>query len=134
MKLNLQQLSQQSGVPQRSIRFYIQQGLLPRPHGQTRAATYTKYHLATLLRIRHWQQAGLSLDAIADLLHAKSEPPLAPARPGTVEVRSHLIIADGLELTVAAERAHLTQHEIRQLFQTVQAAYARLLKARPAKQ
>ena len=39
-------------------------------------------HLADLLRIREWQRAGLSLDAIAGLLQAKSEAPLAPARPG----------------------------------------------------
>ena len=127
MKFNLQQLSDKAGVPERSIRFYIQKGLLPRPEGGTRGAFYTEGHLAELLRIRQWQDAGLSLDAIGDLLLAKREAPVAPARPGAIEVRSHLIIADGLELQVAPERANLTQAQLRQLFHTVQSAYAQLI-------
>lgn len=126
MKFSLQQLSEKTDVPERSIRFYIQKGLLPRPQGEKRAAYYTEGHLAELLRIRQWQEAGLSLDAIGDLLQAKREAPISPARPGAIEVRSHLIIAEGLELVVAPERAGLTQSQLRQLFKAVQAAYADL--------
>lgn len=126
MKFSLQQLSQRADVPERSIRFYIQKGLLPRPQGEKRAAFYTEGHLAELLRIRQWQEAGLSLDAIGDLLLAKREAPISPARPGATEVRSHLIVADGLELVVAPERAGLTQAQVRRLFQAVQAAYDEL--------
>ena len=122
MNLSLQQLSERADVPERSIRFYIQKGLLPRPQGEKRGAFYTQDHLAELLRIRQWQEAGLSLDAIGGLLQAKSEAPISPARPGAVEVRSHLIVADGLELVVAPERAGLTQAQLRHLFQAVQAA------------
>lgn len=126
MKLNLEQLSEQAQVPGRTIRYYIQRGLLPAPEGEKRGAYYTQAHLAELLRIRQWQEAGLSLDAIAGLLQAKSEPPMAPARPGAVEVRSHLIVADGLEMVVAPERAGLTQTQLRSLFRTVQGAYEAL--------
>ena len=111
MKLSLQQLSERADVPGRTVRFYIQKGLLPGPEG---------------LRIRQWQETGLSLDAIAGLLQARSEPPLEPARPGATEVRSHLIVADGLELVVAPERARLTQTQLRSLFRSVQDAYEAL--------
>src|SRR5262245_54661461 len=113
MKLSLQQLGERSGVPERSIRYYIQKGLLPRPEGEKRGAFYTAAHLADLLRIRQWQDAGLSLDAIGALLLAKGEAPVAPVRPGAIEVRSHLVLADGLELVVAPERARLTQAQLR---------------------
>lgn len=126
MKFTLQQLSEKSDVPERSIRFYISKGLLPRPSGEKRAAFYTQVHLAELLRIRQWQQSGLSLEAIGELLLARREAPVAPARPGAIEVRSHLIIADGLELAVAPERAGLTQAQVRQLFMAVQTAYAQI--------
>ena len=126
MKLNLEQLSEQAQVPGRTIRYYLQRGLLPAPEGEKRGAYYTEAHLAELLRIRQWQEAGLSLDAIAGLLQAKSEPPMAPARPGAVEVRSHLIVADGLEMVVAPERAGLTQAQLRSLFRTVYDAYEAL--------
>lgn len=128
MKLNLQQLGERGETPVRTIRFYIQKGLLPGPEGEKRGAYYTEAHLAELLRIRQWQETGLSLDAIAGLLQAKREPPVAPARPGAVEVRSHLIIADGLELVVAPERAGLTQAQLRELFRVVQQAHAALQK------
>ena len=123
MKFSLQQLSLRADVPERSIRFYIQKGLLPRPQGEKRSAFYTEGHLAELLRLRQWQEAGLSLDAIGDLLQAKQEAPISPSRPGAIEVRSHLIVADGLELVVAPERARLTQSQVRRLFKAVQAAY-----------
>ena len=126
MKLNLQQLSEQSEVPGRTIRFYIQKGLIPGPEGEKRGAFYTEAHLAELLRIRQWQDTGLSLDAIAGLLQAKHEAPIAPSRPGAVEVRSHLIVADGLELVVSPDRAGLTQGQLRQLFRAVQECYAAL--------
>jgi DNA-binding transcriptional MerR regulator len=122
MKLSLDQLTAQSGVPGRTVRFYIQKGLIPAPQGERRGAWYTTDHLALLLRIRQWQEAGLSLEAIAGLLQAQQAPPLAPARPGALEVRSHLVIADGIELSVAPERAGLTQSQTRSLFQAVLAA------------
>lgn len=124
MKLNLQQLSEQTGVTERSIRFYIQKGLLPRPVGGTRAAHYTEAHLADLLRIREWQAAGLSLEAIGDLLAARDDAPIAPLRRGAIEVRSHLVIDDGIELSIAPERAALTQQQIRELFRAIQQAVA----------
>ena len=123
MKVSLTQLSERAGVPGRSIRFYIQKGLLPGPEGEKRGAYYTDVHLADLLRIKQWQDAGLSLDAIAGLLEARHEAPIPPVRPGAVEVRSHFIVADGLELVVSADRARLTQTQLRQLFRSVQDAY-----------
>ena len=128
MKLSLQQLSERADVPERTIRFYIQRGVLGPPHGEKRGAYYTEDHLADLLRVRQWQDTGLSLDAIADLLRAKQEAPIAPIRPGGLEVRSHLVIAEGLELSVAAERAALSQTQVRRLFRVVQAAYAEIMK------
>lgn len=127
MKLTLQQLSEQTGVPGRTVRFYIQKGLLPAPEGERRGAYYTQAHLADILRIKQWQEAGLSLDAIGGLLQAKREPAILQRRPGTVEVRSHLIVADGLEMVVNAERAGLTQAQLRTLFRAVQAAHQDLI-------
>lgn len=122
LKLSLDQLSDQSGLPGRTIRYYIQKGLIAGPEGEKRGAWYTQAHLSDLLRIRQWQDTGLSLEAIADLLQAKREPPLSPRRPGAIEVQSHLIVTDGIELVVAPERAGLTQAQVRRLFQSVLAA------------
>ncbi|MGO3869720.1 MAG: MerR family transcriptional regulator [Alcaligenes sp.] len=119
MKISLEQLVDQTGISGRTIRYYIQKGLIPKPFGEKRGAWYTQVHLADLLRIRQWQEAGLSLDAIAGLLQAKQEVPVAPRRSGTIEVRSHLVVADGIELSVSPERAGLTQEQVRRLFREV---------------
>jgi DNA-binding transcriptional MerR regulator len=87
----------------RTVRYYIQIGLVDRPVGETRAAYYTSHHLEQLLQIRKWTQAGVSLERIHELL-AGEAPPVPPrARgAGSVEVWSHLVVADGLEITRTA--------------------------------
>jgi DNA-binding transcriptional MerR regulator len=122
LKLSLDQLSTQSGVPGRTIRYYIQKGLITGPAGEKRGAWYSQGHLSDLLRIRQWQETGLSLEAIAGLLQARHDPPVPPRRPGAIEVHSHLVVTDGIELVVSPERSGLTQAQIRRLFQNVLAA------------
>jgi len=117
-------------LPRRTVRYYIQQGLVERPVGETRAAYYTGRHLEQLLAIRKWQRAGLSLERIRELL-AAPEGALPPPRPrgaGTVEVWSHLVVADGLEVTIEPGRAGLTPEQVRAFFGGVQALYASLIE------
>ena len=52
----------------RTVRYYVQQGLVDRPEGETRAARYGQKHLDQLLLIKKWTAAGLSLDRIRELL------------------------------------------------------------------
>jgi DNA-binding transcriptional MerR regulator len=126
MKLSLEQLSEQVGIPGRTVRYYIQKGLIAGPKGEKRGAWYTESHLSDLLRVRQWQETGLSLEAIAGLLQARKEPPVAPRRTGAIEVRSHLVVTDGIELMVAPERAGLTQEQVRRLFQSVMTALSEI--------
>ena len=114
-------------LPRRTVRYYIQVGLVDRPHGETRAARYGPRHVEQLLSIRKWTAAGLSLERIRELLHG-AEPPVAPRPrgPGTVEVWSHLVVADGVELTVEPGRAQLSPEALRQFLRDVGAAYARV--------
>jgi hypothetical protein len=52
--------------------------------------------------------------------------PPTPRRPGTVEVWSHLVVADGLELTLEPGRAGLSPEQVREFFRAVTAAYQQL--------
>ena len=65
-------------LPARTVRYYVQLGLVDRPVGETRAARYGARHLEQLLQIRRWSAAGLSLERIRELLHG--ETPELPAR------------------------------------------------------
>jgi DNA-binding transcriptional MerR regulator len=54
--LDLQDLADQAGVTPRTIRYYIQQGLLPAPDPQGPATRYGQEHLDRLRLIRHLQR------------------------------------------------------------------------------
>jgi DNA-binding transcriptional MerR regulator len=124
---DLGELSALTGTAVRTIRFYIQEGLMPRPLGLGRGAHYGAEHLETLLAIRRWQNAGLSLERTRKLLAGAETgvPPPAP-RPGTVEVWSHLVVRPGVELLIEPGQAELSPEQIRALFRTVLDAVGRL--------
>lgn len=111
-------------LPVRTVRYYIQQGLVDRPDGETRSARYAQRHVDQLLLIKKWTAAGLSLDRIRDLL-AGSDPqvPARARRPGSIEVVSHLYVADGVELLIEPGRAGLTPEQVRHLAQGVMSLF-----------
>lgn len=115
-------------LPRRTVRYYIQIGLVDRPEGEKRGAYYTRLHLDQLLAIRKWQQAGLSLERIRELLAEQGEPGLPPAgrRPGSVEVWSRLLVAEGLEIHVEPGQAGLGPEQVREFFRAVREAYAEI--------
>lgn len=126
-RFTLDELCTLANVPKRTARYYIQIGLLERPVGEARGAHYLSLHLDTLLRIRRLADAGVSLERIREVL--SGAPPAVPTRPrgpGTVEVWSHLVVADGLELQVEPARAGLSPEQVRALFSEVAKLYARL--------
>ena len=116
-------------LPPRTVRYYIQLGLVDRPVGETRAARYGTTHVEQLLQIKKWTAAGLSLARIGELLHGE-EPDVPPRRqqPGSVEVRSHLMVAEGVDLVIEPGRAGLTPKQVRQLARAVMAAHAHISK------
>jgi DNA-binding transcriptional MerR regulator len=95
--------------------------------GETRAAYYTPRHVEQLLAVRKWTDAGLSLDRIRELLHGADAPAPAHARkPGTVEVWSHLVVADGVELTIDPQRAGMSSEDVRRFAAEVMSLYERI--------
>ncbi len=46
--LTIEQLAEQGGVPVRTVRFYISEGLLPRPEGRGKGGWYSREHLLRL--------------------------------------------------------------------------------------
>lgn len=107
----------------RTVRYYVQIGLVDRPEGETRAARYGARQLEQLLQIKKWTAAGLALERIRELLHG-APPPVAARAPGvgSVSVRSHVLLAEGVELVVDAARAGLSPQQMRALIRAVQSA------------
>lgn len=107
----------------RKIRFYIQKGLVGRPEGIGKGAFYTHKHLEQLLAVCKWKNAGLSLERIQEIFEDERQiegseklvPPPRAKKPGSVEVWSHLYIADGVELHIEPQRSGLTPEQVRAL-------------------
>jgi DNA-binding transcriptional MerR regulator len=128
----LDELCSLTNVTKRTIRYYMQIGLLVRPEGETRAARYGQRHLEALLTIRRWTDAGLSLERVRELMAGAETPvPPRPRRYGEVEVWSKIAIADGIEVSVNPERANLSPEQVRQFFADVMSCFEKIQQSEP---
>ena len=121
----LNELCVLADLPVRTVRYYVQNGLIDRPQGETRAARYGTQQLEQLLLIKKWTAAGVSLERIRELLQGEEAPvPARSRKPGSVEVCSHLYVADGLEVVIEPGRAQMSPEQVRAFTRGVMALYA----------
>jgi DNA-binding transcriptional MerR regulator len=79
--ISLSELAKKSGVPERTIRYYISRGLIPGPVRGGRGAEYAQQHLDGIRNVRQLQSAGLTLAEIEyDFAHdaGDRQPPVGP--------------------------------------------------------
>jgi DNA-binding transcriptional MerR regulator len=117
-KLTIDEVSGLTSVSPRTIRFYIQKGLVDRPVGQRKAAHYTRDHVRQLLEIEKWKAAGVSLDAIRGILTGEQAGPGMPERdrqPGEIRLCSRVWLAPGLELHLDPAELKLDAEQLRRL-------------------
>jgi DNA-binding transcriptional MerR regulator len=102
-RYGIDELAELGGVSRRTVRYYVQEQLLPAPLGVGRGDHYGQEHLDALLKVKSMQEAGLSLDAIHRALAG------APPRPRLAAPASHqsiwrrLAVAPGVELHVRGD-------------------------------
>lgn len=126
-RLSIDQVASLTGLTARTVRYYIQQGLVSRPEGAKRGAYYERRHVEQLLLIRRWTDAGLSLDRVRELLAgAPEDPPRRPVPPGSVEVWSRVTVADGLEVHLEPGRADLSPDQVRSFVRSLAALYRQI--------
>lgn len=135
--MKLDDLAQASGVSARTVRYYVQRGLLPAPVFRGRDTAYSDDHLLRLKAIRRLQDRFLPLDAIQAELERRSAeelrrlaegqdvPPSPPVelivtqRPApTGEQWTRVTLAPGLELNLSESADAMTRalfHELRTL-------------------
>ncbi len=76
-QLELTELADRAGVSVRTIRYYIQQGLLPKPEARGPGAHYSEEHLERLLFVKRLQKEHLPL---SEIRRAIEQGATAPAR------------------------------------------------------
>jgi len=103
-------LADLGGVSRRTVRYYVQEGLLPTPFGVGRGNHYGPRHLDQLLNVKALQEAGHTLDEIrralsgsGDAAAASRSAPPAEQIPLARELWRRLTLAPGIELHVAGD-------------------------------
>jgi len=116
----VEELAERAGVSRRTIRYYVQRGLLPPPLGLGRGNHYTEAHLATLVRVRELQERGVALDDIASELQRGpvSEPSPSQVPAATLQTTwTRVAVGDDVEIHVRGRR--LSDEQVRRLEATV---------------
>lgn len=107
----------------RTVRYYIQLGVVDRPVGETRAAHYLQRHLEQLLQIKKLTDAGISLERVKEVMSgAEVSVPLFKKRPGSIDVKTHLYVMPGVELQISPQESGLSPEQVRALVKEVMRA------------
>jgi DNA-binding transcriptional MerR regulator len=96
-------LARLAGVSRRTVRYYVQEGLIPAPFGVGRGDHYGAEHLARILHVKAMQDAGKSLDEIrraSSGSRPKGQPQPAAEPPIERTLWRRLTLAPGVELHV----------------------------------
>lgn len=110
--LSIGELAERGGVSRRTVRYYVQRGLIPSPEGAGRGSRYPATALDALLEVKRLQEQGLPLDAIAAGIDTPS-PALEnttpsvdlPAAGGPMQQTwTRVRLAPGIELHLAQRR------------------------------
>jgi len=103
----------------RTFRYYIQEGLIDKPEGESkRSAFYTNHHLEQLLSVRKYRQAGLSINRIREIVQSKlefDEIPESFNKRGSIEIWSRIYINAGIQININPEKAGISPEQFKSL-------------------
>jgi DNA-binding transcriptional MerR regulator len=103
-RFGIAELAELGGVTRRTVRYYIQEGLLPAPLGVGRGKHYSGEHLERLLRLKSLQERGLTLEQIRRERVGPGRGERAELATGVAVPRSpwtRVELAPGLEIHVS---------------------------------
>lgn len=104
-ELGIEELAGLGGVTRRTVRYYVQEGLLPAPRGVGRGRHYGPEHLERLLAVKAMQERGESLDSIRAAFSGGGRRAALPAAPQVSrEAVTRVVLGPGLELLVSGGR------------------------------
>jgi DNA-binding transcriptional MerR regulator len=103
-RFSVGELAELGGVSRRTVRYYVQEGLIPAPLGLGRGGHYTEKHLETLLRVKQMQEQGLPLMEVRERL---TGPKRRKENPDVPQLARHLWtripLLPGLEIHVSQD-------------------------------
>ena len=137
MEIDINKLVEKSGVPRRTIHFYVQQGLLPPAQGAGLAARYSEEHLLRLEAIPVLRRRGMRLDEIRRefqqrtrvqleelLLTAQAERRKRETARWQAQNLLRYVLAPGVELVVDARAPAEVRNRVLRLLEQARVIFA----------
>jgi DNA-binding transcriptional MerR regulator len=109
-RYGIEELAALGGVTRRTVRYYVQENLIPTPLGVGRGRHYGPRHLAQLQAVKALQERGLSLEDVRRELErgaGRGRPARAASPPEPPVARTawtRLEIVPGVEIHVSGQR------------------------------
>ena len=127
---SIQELSDQTSLPRRTIHFYVQQGILPSPEGAGVGTRYSDEHLLCLKIIPLLRRKGLKLDEIRaqlnglngaglQALYGEAYEPMLPQLLPVAQPFAHYQLSAGMTLTVPSTLTPAERKKLAELLKTV---------------
>jgi DNA-binding transcriptional MerR regulator len=116
IRYGIDELAARGGVSRRTVRYYVERGLLPAPTGVGRGKHYTEAHLSTLIRIRELQEASVPLDEIAERILGRPRVPCSEPEPQQT-TWTHVELSPDVALLLRGQR--LTPEQVRKLIAVI---------------
>jgi DNA-binding transcriptional MerR regulator len=98
---NVDALAKKAGVTRRTIHYYLQRGLLPRPEGGGRGYYYTEAHLERLRQIQEWREQGVPLENMKAYFSEAPSRQIQSAPPYSVSAKAR--VTDWSRLNIDTE-------------------------------
>jgi DNA-binding transcriptional MerR regulator len=120
-RYGIEELAALGGVSRRTVRYYVQEGLLSAPLGVGRGPHYGPEHLARLQAVKALQEQGLSLDEVRRELERgtgrgrAAKAASVPEPPVARSAWTRLEIVPGVELHVSGQRRLPSPGRLREL-------------------
>ena len=95
----IEELGELTGYTRRTIRYYVQEGLIDPPAGRGRGGYYYDSHIQQLLQIKSFQEKGIGITAMVSLMKKETFEPVLPSR----EVIIRYEIVPGIEVNISRE-------------------------------
>jgi len=109
-RYGIEELAALGGVTRRTVRYYVQEGLIPAPLGVGRGRHYGPEHFARLQAVKALQEQGRTLDEVRDELERggarrrRAEAAIRPEPPVERSAWTRVEVVPGVELHVSAGR------------------------------
>ncbi len=98
-KYTIEELGEITGFTRRTIRYYVQEGLVDPPAGRGRGGFYYDSHVQQLLRIKSFQEKGIGITAMVSLM--QKETPQSELSSRKVMIRYDIV--PGIEVSISRE-------------------------------